>query len=93
MAVILLLDEIMPTYSHYTEKELVYIIIIALSSRQPSSYAKCIKLNIRLLYDICLVSNTKCACLMRPYILRSLQLPYLICLRVSYDGYYWEARF
>ena len=32
VAVILLLSEIMPTYSHYAEKGLVYIIIIALFS-------------------------------------------------------------
>ena len=33
IAVILLLGKIMPTYSRYTEKGLVYIIIMALSSR------------------------------------------------------------
>ena len=32
VAVILLLSKIMPTYSRYTEKGLVYIIIIALFS-------------------------------------------------------------
>ena len=59
VAVILLLGEIMPTYSHYTEKGLVYIIIIALFSRQPSSYTKCTKLNMRLSYNVRLVSNVK----------------------------------
>ena len=57
--VILLLGEIMPIYSYYTEKKLVYIIIIALFSCQPSSYIKCIKLNIYSSYNIRLVSNTK----------------------------------
>ena len=33
VAVILLLGKIIPTYSYYMEKGLVYIIIIALSSR------------------------------------------------------------
>jgi hypothetical protein len=32
IAVILLLSKIMPTYSHYIEKGLVYIIIVALFS-------------------------------------------------------------
>ena len=42
VTVILLLGEIMPTYSYYAEKGLIYIIIIAPLSRQPFSYAKCI---------------------------------------------------
>ena len=46
--VIFLLGEIMPIYSHCAEKKLVYIIIIAPSGRQPSSYIKCTKSNIRL---------------------------------------------
>ena len=37
----------MPTYSCCVEKKLVYIIIIALFSHQPSSCVKCTKLNIR----------------------------------------------
>ena len=60
VAVILLLNKIIPTYSHYMEKGLVYIIIIALLSRQPSSYIKCTKLNIRLSCDVRSVSNAKC---------------------------------
>ena len=42
VAIILLLGKIMPTYSYYAEKGLIYIIIIAPLSRQPFSYAKCI---------------------------------------------------
>ena len=57
--VILLLGEIMPTYSYYIKKKLVYIIIIALFSHQPSSYIKCIKLNIYSSYNVKLVFNTK----------------------------------
>ena len=59
VAIILLLSKIMPTYSCYMEKGLIYIIIIAPLSHQPSFYAKYIKLNIRLSCDIKLVSNTK----------------------------------
>ena len=69
VAVILLLSEIMPTYSCYILKGLVYIIIIAPLGRQLFSYAKCIKLNMRLSYNIRLVSNAKYAFLIRSYIL------------------------
>ena len=60
VAMIFLLSKIMPTYSCYMEKGLIYIIIITLLSRQPSSYAKYTKLNIRLSYNIRSVSNTEC---------------------------------
>ena len=69
VAVILLLSKIMPICSYYVLKGLVYIIIIALSSRQPSFYAKCTKLNMHLSCDIILVSNAKYMYLMHPYIL------------------------
>ena len=52
IATILLLGEIMPTYSHYTKKKLVYITIAVPFSRQPSSYIKCTKSNIRLSCNI-----------------------------------------
>ena len=57
--VILLLGEIMPIYSCYVEKKLVYITIIALFSRQPSFCIKCTKLNIYLSCNIKLVSDTE----------------------------------
>ena len=60
VAVILSLSKIMPTYSYYMEKELMYIIIMALFGRQSSFYAKYTKLNICLFYNIYLVFNTKC---------------------------------
>ena len=60
VAVILLLGKIMPTYSYYMEKGLVYIVIIALLGCQLSFYIKCIKLNMRSSYNVYLVSNTKC---------------------------------
>ena len=59
VAVILLLGKIILTCSCYILKGLVYMAIIALSSRQPSFYIKCTKSNIRLSYDIRSVSNTK----------------------------------
>ena len=67
VAVIFLLSEIMPTCLRYTEKGLVYIIIIALFSRQPFSYTKCTKLNIRSFYNIYLVFNIKYIFLVRLY--------------------------
>ena len=57
--VILLLNEIMPIYSRYIKKKLVYIAIIALFSHQPSFYIKCTKLNIYLSCNVKLVSNIK----------------------------------
>ena len=68
VAVILLLNKIIPTYSRYAEKGLVYITIIALFSRQPFSYTKYTKLNIRFFYNIRLVSNAKCIFPTRLYI-------------------------
>ena len=59
VTVILLLGEIMPTYSYYMEKGLVCIIFIAFLGYQPSSYAKCTKLNICLSCNVKLVSNAK----------------------------------
>ena len=59
IAVILLLSEIMPSYSHCEEKKLVYIMIIAPFSRQPSSCVECTKSNMYLSYNVKSVSNTK----------------------------------
>ena len=92
VAVILSLSEIMPTYSRCVLKGLVYIIIIALLGRQPSSYTKYTKLNMRSSCNIKSVSNAKYTFLIHSCVLRSLQLPYLICLRVLYNGYYRKAQ-
>ena len=59
VSVILLLGKIIFMYSHCAKKKLVYIIITALFSRQPSFYVKCIKSNMRLSCNIRLVSDTK----------------------------------
>ena len=67
VAIILLLSKIIFTYSCCAEKGLIYIIIMALSSRQPSFYIKCIKLNIHSSCNIRLVSNTKYVLLTRLY--------------------------
>ena len=69
VAVILLLSKIMPTYSYYMLKGLVYIAIIALLGRQPSSYIKYTKLNIYLSCNIRLVFNIKYAFFIHSYIL------------------------
>ena len=61
VSTILSLGEVIPTYSRYAEKKLVYIAIASPSSRQPSSYAKCTKANIRSSYNVHSVSNTKYA--------------------------------
>ena len=60
IAVILLLGKIIPSCSYCEEKKLVYIIIITPFSRQPSSYIKYIKLNMRLSYNVKSVSNAEC---------------------------------
>ena len=59
IAIIFLLSEIMPFCSCCEKKKLVYIIIAAPFSYQPSLYMKCTKLNIYLFCNIRLISNTK----------------------------------
>jgi len=49
----------MPSYSYCVDKKLVYIAITAPSGRQPSSYAKYTKSNIRSSCDVRSVSNAK----------------------------------
>ena len=92
VAVILLLSKIIPTYSYCVEKGLIYITIIALLGCQPFSYTKYTKSNMRLSCNVRLVSNTKYAFLIYSCILQSLQLPYLIYLRVLYNSCYREAQ-
>ena len=69
VTVILLLSKIMPTYSRCMLKGLVYIAIIAFLSRQPSSYIKYTKLNMRSSCNIQSVSIAKCMFLIHSYIL------------------------
>ena len=59
VAIIFSLGEIMPSCSCCKEKKLVYIIIIALFSRQPSSCVKCTKLNMHLSCNIKSMSNAE----------------------------------
>ena len=92
VAIILLFGKIMPTYFYCVLKGLICITIIALLGCQPSSYTKYTKLNIRLSCDVRSVFNTKYACLIRSCVLQSLQLLYLICLRVLYNSYCGETR-
>ena len=93
VAVILSLGEIMPTYSCCVLKGLVCIAIVASLGRQPSSCVKYTKSNMRSSCDIRLVSNAKYTCFIHSYILQSLQLFYLICLRVSCNSYCGETQF
>ena len=76
VALILSINKVMPSCSYYIKKGLVYITIIALSSYQPLSYTKYIKLNICLSYNIYSISNIK-------YIYYSTLLNYLV-LYLSY---------
>ena len=59
VAVIFSFGEIMPSYSCCEEKKLVYIIIVAPFSRQPSFYVKYTKLNMCLSCNIKSVSDTE----------------------------------
>ena len=86
VTVILLFSKIMPIYSRCVLKGLVYVIIIAPLGRQPFFYTKYTKSNIYLSCNVRLVSNAKCVYLIYFYILQSLQLLYLICLRVSHNS-------
>ena len=52
--------EIMSPYSYYAKKGLVYITIIALFGRQPSSYSKYTKANTCSLCDMHSVSTNEC---------------------------------
>ena len=60
VAVILLLNKIMPSCSYCEEKKLVYIIIVAPFGCQLSSCVKCIKLNICLSCNVRSVSDAEC---------------------------------
>ena len=59
ITLILFINKVMPPYSYYIKKGLVYIIIVALSSYQPSSYTKYTKVNIYLFYNIYSISDAK----------------------------------
>ena len=59
VAVILLFSKIMPSCSCCEEKKLVCITIIAPFSHQPSLYIEYTKSNIRLFYNVKLVSNAE----------------------------------
>ena len=72
VAVIFLLSKIMPTCSRCVLKGLVCVTIIAPLGRQPSSCAKCTKLNIYLSYNVKSVSNAKYVCFIHSYILQNL---------------------
>ena len=76
---ILSISEVILSCSCYIKKGLVCITIVALSGRQPLSYAKYTKANMHLSYNICSISATKC--IHYPTLLNCL-VPYLSCYRV-----------
>ena len=80
IALILSVSKVISSYSYYIKKGLVYIIITAPSSRQPSSYAKYTKANIRSSCNVYSISNAKSARLATRL---NLLVPYLIYYRVS----------
>ena len=65
VAVILLLNKIIPTCLQCAEKGLIYIVIITLTSCQPSFYTKYTKLNMCFSCNVRLVFNIKCLFLVR----------------------------
>ena len=69
IAVILLLNKIIPTYSYCMEKGLIYIIIIAPLGRQPFFYIKYTKLNMCSSCDVRSIFNAKCIFLICLYTL------------------------
>ena len=79
VALILSISKVMPSYSYYIKKGLVYIIIAAPSSRQPLSYTECTKANMRLSCNIHSISITKY--IYYPTLLSHL-VPYLSYYRV-----------
>ena len=60
VVVIFSLGEIMPSYSCYKEKKLVYITIMVLFSRQPSFCVECTKLNMYSSYNVRSISDAEC---------------------------------
>ena len=59
VSTILSLSKIISSYSRCSKKKLVYVTIASPSSRQPSSYTKYTKANIRSSYNVRSVSNAK----------------------------------
>ena len=82
---ILLTGIVIGPYSRCSKKGLVYIIIVAPSSCQPSSCSKCIKSNIRSRYDIRSISDSK---YIYTIALNSFRVPLLITTRVLGLIYY-----
>ena len=79
MSLILSVSKVMPSCSYYIKKGLLCIVIASPSNRQPSSCAKCIKVNIRSSCNVYLVSNAEYK---RLITCLSCCMPHLICLRV-----------
>ena len=67
ITLIISISKVMPSYSCYIKKGLVYIIIAAFFGRQPSSYAECTKVNMCSSCNIYSVFNAKYVCLLTLY--------------------------
>ena len=65
VSTILSLGKVISPYSRCLKKELVYVAIASPSGCQPSSYAKCIKANIRSSYNVRSISKNKYTRLIR----------------------------
>ena len=85
MLLILSISKVMPSCSYYIKKGLLCIAIMSPFSCQPSLYNKYTTANMRLSYNIYLVSNAK-----YKYFTTHLNyyMPYLICLKVLDLIYY-----
>ncbi len=79
ITLILSINKVIPSCFYCVKKGLIYIIIMALSSRQPLFYTKYINVNMRLSCNIYSISNTKY--IYYP-ILLSYLVPYLSCYKV-----------
>ena len=80
ITLILSISKVIPSYSYYIKKGLMYITIIALFGYQPLFYTKYTKANMYLSCNIYSISNTKYICY--PTLLSRL-VPYLSCYKVS----------
>ena len=59
VSIIISFGEIMPSYLCCVKRKLLYVVIAALFSYQPSFYTKCTWANMRAFYNIYLVFNIK----------------------------------
>ena len=66
VVLILLFGEVILLYFYCAKEGLIYIIIVAPFSRQPSFYFKCTQLNIHSFYNVWSISNAECILYLYP---------------------------